>query len=84
MRQRDTISPKLFTLVFENVFKKLDWTNREIKIDGKYLSHLRFVDEILILSDDIEDMTFMLQELKEETKMVVLKMNMKIKTKSGN
>lgn len=39
--QRDTISPKLFTLALEDSFKDLNWEKKEICMDGKYLSHLR-------------------------------------------
>ena len=45
VRQGDTSSPKLFTVCLEKVFQKLQWENRGIKIDGEFISHLRFTDE---------------------------------------
>ena len=49
IRQGDTSSPKLFTACLEKVFRKLNWSRRGILIDGEYLSHLRFADDIIIL-----------------------------------
>jgi len=48
--QGDIISPKLITLSLESVFKKLDWNGKGLKIDGLYLSHLRFADDIELIS----------------------------------
>ena len=51
-RQGDTISPKLFPAAPESIFRRVDdWFNWEIwglNVDGVYLSHLRFADDILI------------------------------------
>ena len=46
VRQGETISPKLFTAALESIFRRLTWEIRGLKIDGEYLSHLRFVDDI--------------------------------------
>ena len=34
VRQGDTISPKLFTATLENIFRRLNWENKGVKIDG--------------------------------------------------
>lgn len=56
VRQGDPISLKLFTLALEDVFKKLDWEERGVKIDGYHLSHLRFADYIALVNINIEEM----------------------------
>lgn len=76
VRQGDTISPKLFTLSLESVFKKLDWDGKGLKIDGSYLSHLRFADDIVLISTDIQELKSMLQDLNEKSKEIGLKMNL--------
>lgn len=76
MRQGDTISPKLFTLSLESFFKKLDWDGKGLKIDGSYLSHLRFADDIVLISTDIQELKSMLQDLNEKSKEIGLKMNL--------
>jgi len=63
VRQGDTISPKLFITVLEYVFKKLDWDQKSLKIDGQSVSNLRFADDIILLADNLEDIRIMLQEL---------------------
>lgn len=50
VRQGDIASPKLFTLVLEDVFKSLHWEDRRINISGEKLRNLRFADDIAIFS----------------------------------
>ncbi|CAH1224416.1 unnamed protein product [Diabrotica balteata] len=76
VRQGDTISPKLFTLALEDVFKKLNWEQLGIKIDGRFLSHLRFADDIVLISNNTEELIYMLKELKQESEKIGLKMNL--------
>ena len=56
IRQGDSISPKLFTLALEDVFKNLAWQQKGVNIDGRFLNHLRFADDIMILSTDGEEL----------------------------
>lgn len=76
VRQGDTISPKLFTLALEDVFKKLEWSKKGINIDGRYLNHLRFADDIVLISNNLEELREMLTELKTASEEIGLKMNM--------
>ena len=55
VRQGDTSSPKLFTACLERAFQQLDWPEKGIRIDGEYLSHLRFADDIIIFSPTKEE-----------------------------
>ncbi|KAA5553182.1 hypothetical protein F3G54_32575, partial [Pseudomonas aeruginosa] len=56
VRQGDIISPKLFTNALEDVFKTLDWNGRGININGEYISHLRFADDIVIMAVSLQDL----------------------------
>ena len=60
VRQGDTLSPKLFTLVLEDIFKKLDWKDRGLNILGCRLNNLRFADDIVLLSDSADDVQSMI------------------------
>ncbi|MBF2449421.1 reverse transcriptase family protein [Listeria seeligeri] len=51
VRQGDVISPKLFTNAMEDVFKTLDWIGRGVNVNGEYISHLRFADDMVIFAD---------------------------------
>ena len=75
VRQGDTSSPKLFTACLEKIFRKLDWSLSGIKIDGEYLSHLRFADDIILFASDLEGIQKMLIDLNIESKKVGLSMN---------
>ena len=34
VRQGDTILPKLFTAILDSIFRRLNWENKGVKIDG--------------------------------------------------
>lgn len=76
IRQGDTISPKLFTATLEYAFKSLNWDNIGIKVDGEYLNHLRFADDIVLMADNIGDAAKMMGELMEATERTGLEINM--------
>ena len=76
VRQGDTISPKLFTATLESIFRRLNWDNKGMKIDGKFLSNLRVVDDKFLCTEIPQELQQMLQELSDERRLMGLKMNM--------
>ena len=76
MRQSDTISPKLFSAGLRDIFKRLNWSKAGIKINGKYLSHLPFADDIVIFSNNAENLQAHIKALNESSKASGLKMNL--------
>ena len=74
VKQGDTISPKLFSACLEMVMRKMNW-RRGLKIDGEYLTHLRFADDIVLLGNNVATVQQMLRELEKEGKKVGLKIN---------
>ena len=75
VRQGDTISPKLFTATSESIFRRLNWENKGVKIDGEFLSNLRFADDIFLCTETPQELQQMLQELSDESRQMGLKMN---------
>ena len=75
VRQGDTISPKLFTACLEGIFRRLSWENKGINIDGENLNHLRFADDIVLISENPDELQAMLSDLNKESLKVGLKMN---------
>ncbi|XP_048522181.1 uncharacterized protein LOC125504379 [Dendroctonus ponderosae] len=74
VRQGDTISPKLFPQHQKiYVFKKLEWKNKGLKMDGVYRNHLRFADEIVLMNSNIQALNNMVDELNEQSKKTALK-----------
>uniref|UniRef100_A0A0K0CYC1 Reverse transcriptase domain-containing protein n=1 Tax=Angiostrongylus cantonensis TaxID=6313 RepID=A0A0K0CYC1_ANGCA len=60
--------------------KSLDWDEKGIRIDGKFLSNLRFADDIVIFSRSTSEAEMMINELKEAGIKIGLRINRK-KTK---
>ena len=76
VRQGDVISPKLFTNALEDLFKLLEWDGLGININGEYITHLRFADDIVIMAESLEHLNAMLSDLSIVSQRVGLKMNM--------
>ncbi|KAJ0179397.1 hypothetical protein K1T71_005109 [Dendrolimus kikuchii] len=76
VRQGDVISPKLFTNAMEDVFKTLEWAERGININGEHIPHLRFVDDIVVFAETLEELAEMLGSLNESSRRVGLGMNL--------
>ena len=75
VRQGDTISLRLFTATLESIFRRLNWENKGVKIDGEFLSNLRFADDIFLCTETPQELQQMLQELSDESRRMGLKMN---------
>ena len=73
VRQGDVISPKLFTATLENAFKLLEWKGFGIHVNGKYITHLRFADDIVVMANSMEDLSTMLEGLNRFLNRWVLK-----------
>lgn len=74
--QGNTIFPKLFNAALENIFKELDWENKGIiNTDGERLTNLRFLDDLVILFDNIPDMMVVLNTMQMESAKVGLRVN---------
>ena len=77
VRQGDTISPKLFTAALQWIMKSLEWDERSIRVDGRFLSNLRFADDIVLFSRSTTEAETMLKELNEVGKRFGLQINRK-------
>ncbi|KAK6751174.1 hypothetical protein RB195_002879 [Necator americanus] len=77
VRQGDTISPKLFTAALQWIMKSLSWEERGLRVDGRFLSNLRFADNIILFSSSTNEAETMLNELNEAGKRIGLRINRK-------
>lgn len=75
VRQGDPMSPKLFSAVLEYVFRCLEWDNYGLNINGVQLNHLRFADDIILISKDPTNLQEMLRQLVCESDKVGLTLN---------
>ncbi|KAE9419809.1 hypothetical protein Angca_004190, partial [Angiostrongylus cantonensis] len=76
VRQGDTISPKLFTATLHNVMRILEWDNMGVKIDGRQLHHLRFADDIVLITPDISQAERMLADFDKGCGKICLRLNL--------
>nr|CDJ89596.1 RNA-directed DNA polymerase (reverse transcriptase) domain containing protein [Haemonchus contortus]CDJ89617.1 RNA-directed DNA polymerase (reverse transcriptase) domain containing protein [Haemonchus contortus] len=76
VRQSDTTLPKLFSAAFENVMRHLEWEDLGVKVDGRYLHHLRFADDIVLITPNIEQAERMLAEFDKACGKIGLRLNL--------
>lgn len=76
VRQGDPVSPTIFIAVLEYIIRKLKWEKVGININGCYLSHLRFADDIVLLSESTNQLQQMINSLHEESHKVGLEINL--------
>ena len=68
MRQGDPLSYILFNAVLEEIFRRVNWENKGLKIDGKYLCNLRSADDVVLISTSMKELNKMCGEFVEESK----------------
>ncbi len=76
MKQGDPLSANLFNSVLEEIFRKLDWEEKGVKINGQWLNNLRFADDIVLISSNIDESKVMADELRKKSRKAGLTMNL--------
>jgi hypothetical protein len=74
-------------LALEDVFKELDWEDMGVNINGRKLSHLRYANDVVLITDKQDELFTMLTQLAQKSEKIGLKMNMnktKIMTNTNN
>ena len=76
VKQGDPLSPKLFNAALEKVFKSMNWEGKGIKIGSNFLNELRFADDVIIISQDKDELKNLTKDLIVRSKDAGLSMNM--------
>lgn len=58
------MSPKPFTIILEHAFKDFKWDTKGVRIDDKQLNHLRFADNVVLITRNQDEVENMLIDLK--------------------
>ena len=70
-RQGDNIPPKLYTSCLQHaIINKINWENKGVRIDGEYLSHLNFADDIVLIANSTSKLQGMFQDIHDISKPV--------------
>ena len=82
VRQGCILSPYLFNLYAEYIVRNagLEEARAGIKIAGRYINNLRYVDDTTLMAESEEELKSLLMKVKEESENVGLKLNIQ-KTK---
>ena len=76
VHQGDRLSPEMFTVVVEEIFKRMN-IEYGININGVRLSNLRFANDIIFFSESEEKLKDMLEDLNNEGKRDGMKLTKK-------
>ena len=76
VKQGDPMSSMLFNVALEEVFKSLDLENKGLKINGEFLNNLRFADDVVMITNELEQLKQMVLELNEASKIAGLNINL--------
>ncbi|KAK6729267.1 hypothetical protein RB195_006362 [Necator americanus] len=68
---------ELFTAALQWIMKSFSWEERGIRVDGNFLSNIRFADDIVLFSSSTNEAETMLNELNEAGKRIGLRINRK-------
>lgn len=74
VRLGDNLSPKVFSALLKDVCRRLGWKNREIKVNGMYISTLRFANDILFSENSVV-IDLMINEFDQENEKVGMKIS---------
>ena len=71
------LSPCLFNFYAEYIMwnTRLDETQAEIKISGRYINNLRYADDTILMAEREEELKSLLMKVKEESEKAGLKLN---------
>lgn len=75
VKQGDPLSPNLFNALLEEIFRGLNWEKKGLRVQGKNLNHLRFADDIVLISESKAEIQEMCVELVEESQKRGLEFN---------
>ncbi|EYC07192.1 hypothetical protein Y032_0071g517 [Ancylostoma ceylanicum] len=76
IRQGYTVSSKLFTATLEDVMRRLEWDNMEVRVDDRLLHHLCFADDIVLITPNISQAERMLSDFDDAGGKIGIQLNL--------
>lgn len=75
VRQGDGLSPMIFNAVLQDMMDEIDWGERGLKINGRWLVHLEFADDVVLIGKSAKETEDLVGILNKECKRIGLKIN---------
>ena len=57
------LSSLIFIAAFEGVFRKVQWEGKGVDVNGEFLNHLRFADDVVVTAKKKDELKNILEEL---------------------
>ena len=57
------------------MFCNLNWENKGLRVNGKYLNNLRFADDIVLIETSLDDMITMIKDMNKASENIGLRLN---------
>jgi hypothetical protein len=67
IKQGDPFLPKAFTALLEELFRKIEWKNRGLLLNNDVINELRFADDIVLISENQENLRTMMVDVFRES-----------------
>ncbi len=75
MKRGDSVFSNLFDSILEEIFCKLGWEGKGLKLNSKWLSNLLFADDMVLIALDAKELQEMTNDLCNESKKAGLLIN---------
>ncbi|EPB71285.1 hypothetical protein ANCCEY_09618 [Ancylostoma ceylanicum] len=76
VRHSHILLPNLFTAALEDVMRTLEWDVMGVRIGGRLLNHLRFADDIVLITPSINEAKRMLAVFDDSRGKIGLRLNL--------
>ena len=68
VNQGDPLSSIIFNNILEEVFRRPSWEGKDVRVNGEYISNLKFADDLVIIAKEEDELLTTLEELNEDGK----------------
>lgn len=68
VKQGDALSSHIFNRISDEIFRKIDWKNTGIKVNG-VLHNLQFADDVILIDQSLNNLEKIIKDIIEKGKL---------------